>query len=97
MPRNSSAGCKCPQCQAGTAVVDTREGENNTVMRRRCCQQCGVRFTTVEKFSCWDSRSEGRKHGQRSKNSPMGRLIEQAKRAAKAVPVGSRGPGVKHG
>ena len=93
MPRGTIAGCKCPQCGHRTAVVDSREGDENTVVRRRRCLKCGVRFNTVEQFSGWDSHSEGKKHGQRSKHSPIGLLIEEAKKAAMAVPVGRRGPG----
>ena len=42
---------KCPFCGAlNTQVVDTREGENGDVMkRRRRCAACDKRFTTFER------------------------------------------------
>lgn len=42
---------KCPYCnKAETNVVDSREAEDQTsIRRRRHCTQCGKRFTTYER------------------------------------------------
>ncbi len=42
---------KCPYCSAtDTRVIDSRPAEDgSTIRRRRCCDECGKRFTTYEK------------------------------------------------
>ena len=42
---------KCPFCnQDNTRVVDSRQADDNTaIRRRRMCDACGKRFTTYEK------------------------------------------------
>lgn len=42
---------KCPYCgKTDTRVIDSRPAEDgNSIRRRRCCDQCGKRFTTYEK------------------------------------------------
>lgn len=42
---------KCPYCShPDTRVIDSRPAEdNNSIRRRRCCDECGKRFTTYEK------------------------------------------------
>ena len=42
---------KCPFCSFdNTRVIDSRPAdENNSIRRRRVCDQCGKRFTTYEK------------------------------------------------
>ena len=42
---------KCPFCSYdNTRVIDSRPAdENNSIRRRRACDQCGKRFTTYEK------------------------------------------------
>lgn len=42
---------KCPYCGCdGTRVIDSRPAEeNNSIRRRRTCDECGKRFTTYEK------------------------------------------------
>ncbi len=42
---------KCPFCSHdNTRVIDSRPAEdNNTIRRRRACDECGKRFTTYEK------------------------------------------------
>ena len=42
---------KCPFCgNADTRVIDSRPAEdNNSIRRRRVCDECGKRFTTYEK------------------------------------------------
>jgi transcriptional repressor NrdR len=42
---------RCPYCQANeTQVLDTRKLDNSaTIRRRRRCETCGRRFTTVER------------------------------------------------
>lgn len=43
---------KCPYCnKAETSVVDSREAEDqSTIRRRRSCSSCGKRFTTYERI-----------------------------------------------
>ena len=41
---------KCPYCGADdTKVIDSRPAEDNSIRRRRECEDCGRRFTTYEK------------------------------------------------
>ena len=42
---------KCPFCSfADTRVIDSRPADdNNSIRRRRVCDECGKRFTTYEK------------------------------------------------
>ena len=42
---------KCPYCgKTDTRVIDSIPAEDNsTIRRRRCCDECGKRFTTYEK------------------------------------------------
>ena len=42
---------KCPFCDnLDTKVIDSRPAEDhNSIRRRRCCDECGKRFTTYEK------------------------------------------------
>lgn len=42
---------KCPYCgKNDTRVIDSRPAEDNSsIRRRRCCDECGKRFTTYEK------------------------------------------------
>ena len=42
---------KCPYCgNVDTRVIDSRPAEDgNSIRRRRCCDECGKRFTTYEK------------------------------------------------
>ena len=43
---------KCPYCSAtDTRVIDSRPAEDgSSICRRRCCDECGKRFTTYEKI-----------------------------------------------
>lgn len=43
---------RCPYCQANdTQVLDTRKLDNGaTIRRRRRCERCGRRFTTIERI-----------------------------------------------
>ena len=42
---------KCPFCSSeNTRVIDSRPADdNNSIRRRRLCDDCGKRFTTYEK------------------------------------------------
>ena len=42
---------KCPYCgNPDTRVIDSRPADdNNSIRRRRSCDECGKRFTTYEK------------------------------------------------
>ena len=43
---------KCPYCSSeNTRVIDSRPADdNNSIRRRRLCDECGKRFTTYEKY-----------------------------------------------
>ena len=43
---------RCPYCNnSDTRVIDSRPAEDgNSIRRRRCCDECGKRFTTYEKI-----------------------------------------------
>ena len=40
---------KCPYCGYDkSVVVDSRQKDNNTISRRRACNKCGYRYSTIE-------------------------------------------------
>ncbi len=43
---------RCPYCgNTDSRVIDSRPAEDgNSIRRRRCCDECGKRFTTYEKI-----------------------------------------------
>ena len=42
---------KCPYCnKESTKVIVSRPAENNSIRRRRQCENCGKRYTTYEKI-----------------------------------------------
>ena len=47
---------KCPFCSSeNTRVIDSRPADdNNSIRRRRLCDDCGKRFTTYEKVEPYD-------------------------------------------
>ena len=49
---NGENEMKCPYCNhENTRVIDSRPAEdNNSIRRRRACDECGKRFTTYEKI-----------------------------------------------
>ncbi len=49
--RKAERDMKCPYCgYSDTRVIDSRPAdENNSIRRRRSCDECGKRFTTYEK------------------------------------------------
>jgi transcriptional repressor NrdR len=53
---------KCPKCQfPDTKVYDTRSTQKSrTVKRRRECESCGYRFTTLEEVKVLDLKVEKR-------------------------------------
>lgn len=50
-PKKGDAAMKCPFCShENTRVIDSRPAEdNNSIRRRRVCDECDKRFTTYEK------------------------------------------------
>lgn len=38
----------CPKCSASSGVLQSRKQPNNTMLRRRRCEQCGYRWSTRE-------------------------------------------------
>ena len=51
---------KCMYCGSiNSKVIDSRAGEDNTIIRRRReCINCGKRFTTYEKIANANSKEE---------------------------------------
>lgn len=42
---------KCPYCnKESTKVIDSRPADNNSIRRRRQCENCGKRYTTYERI-----------------------------------------------
>jgi transcriptional repressor NrdR len=41
---------RCPVCEGGTKVLDSRDGKGEEIRRRRVCNECGHRFTTRERI-----------------------------------------------
>lgn len=41
----------CPHCGADSVVYNSRLMRDGTIERRRRCQACGLKFSTIEKFS----------------------------------------------
>ncbi len=41
---------ECPVCRGGTKVLDSRDGRDGEIRRRRSCAACGHRFTTRERI-----------------------------------------------
>ena len=41
---------RCPECGWDTYVVDTDHRDDNTIIRRRRCPNCGKRFSTREEM-----------------------------------------------
>ncbi len=39
---------KCPKCQSGCNVYDSRARKSGEIRRRRKCKKCENRFTTLE-------------------------------------------------
>lgn len=64
---------KCPFCnQENTRVIDSRPvPDNNTIRRRRQCDECGKRFTTYEKIETIPliviKKDQGREQYERGK------------------------------
>jgi transcriptional repressor NrdR len=41
----------CPICDGRLSVIESREKSNGTIVRRRReCEDCGTRFTTLEQI-----------------------------------------------
>jgi transcriptional regulator NrdR family protein len=38
----------CPKCKSKTDVIDSRINPEKKIRRRRKCEKCGYRFSTVE-------------------------------------------------
>ena len=75
---------QCPFCKSpSTEVIDTRECENGTsVKRRRRCRKCDRRFTTVESTQLLVSKKSGR-----FELFDEGKIVKGLKKACKGRPV----------
>ncbi|MCS7325575.1 MAG: transcriptional regulator NrdR [Thermoflexales bacterium] len=50
MWREEAGAMQCPFCQAAdTKVIDSNKNAHGGVRRRRVCQKCGRRFSTIER------------------------------------------------
>ena len=60
---------KCPFCSSeNTRVIDSRPADdNNSIRRRRLCDECGKRFTTYEKVETIKTTTESSMTVPRSK------------------------------
>lgn len=47
-PDYISGGFACPKCEGRTAVRDSRSTVDGLIRRRRMCQDCDHKFTTIE-------------------------------------------------
>jgi transcriptional repressor NrdR len=76
---------RCPYCRhPDSRVVDSREvDEGQTIRRRRSCQECGKRFTTVEEATLAVIKRSG-------VTEPFSRtkVINGVRRACQGRPVG---------
>lgn len=44
---------RCVKCQSeNVRIIDSRMGDGNSIRRRRWCEDCGKRFSTIE--ITWD-------------------------------------------
>ena len=48
MWEGGEVGMKCPKCCGKVRTVETRPKPDNTNYRRKKCEVCGYRFSTVE-------------------------------------------------
>lgn len=79
---------KCPFCKANNdQVVDSREGEGGTVIRRRRrCRECKKRFTTYEKIEDAIKLSVVKKDGRREAYDRT-KALGSVRRACTKLPV----------
>lgn len=80
---------KCPQCHCmDTKVLDTRSQKNGeSTKRRRQCEKCGTRFTTIEKIVI-NLPMVVKKDGRREPYSPE-KLLGGIKAACQKRPISS--------
>ena len=75
---------KCPYCSSeNTRVIDSRPADdNNSIRRRRLCDDCGKRFTTYEKVETIPliviKKDNNREQYQRSKSKRRIACMSQA-------------------
>ena len=86
---------KCPFCgHENTRVIDSRPAdENNSIRRRRVCDECAKRFTTYEKVETIPliviKKDNNRETYDRSKiEAGVLRAPEEGWRCCKEVPEG---------
>jgi transcriptional repressor NrdR len=56
MPKTVAAKIPCPYCQNTISEVKETRPQGNTVRRRRECDRCGKRFTTIEQIAPYRRR-----------------------------------------
>lgn len=49
---NPASHIDCPKCKRATKsdILETRQGPNGSIKRRRKCRPCGINFTTYERI-----------------------------------------------
>jgi transcriptional repressor NrdR len=75
---------RCPFCQYGDSrVLDSRPAEDGAaIRRRRCCVECGRRFTTVETAALVVSKRSGA-----TEPFSRGKVIAGVRKACQGRPV----------
>lgn len=62
---------KCPKCNKGVRVIETRQHVTGVIRRRRACSGCGHRFTTEERIIFVSNRAVGRSEAGRSSEAAL--------------------------
>lgn len=66
--RASRQSISCPVCGNASRTLETRRRSDNTVRRRRECETCDARFTTIERIEIVLPRGRGRPPAMRSRD-----------------------------
>lgn len=65
---------RCVKCQSeNTRIIDSRMGDGNSIRRRRWCEDCGKRFSTIE--ITWDEFATLK--GKESRLNGLLRIIKE--------------------
>lgn len=84
--RGDGSVVKCLHCEASTRVVDSRDTQDGTaVRRRRECVECGERFTTYERAQLRDIEVE--KRDGRIESFDRDKLAAGIRRACEKRPI----------
>lgn len=70
----------CPECDGNSMVIDTRFRKYQSMTsrrRRRCCLDCGIRFTTYEFYGDDFQRVEDKIENFRKKYAVFARVMNE--------------------